>query len=785
MTTVTLRRTNVNDLDRIPAEMKQVPQWVLWRLEKDRTGRLTKIPYRPNERRASSTDPETWTSFAEALDAYRAGGFDGVGFVLTEGLVAWDLDDCIDPETGEIQSWATAIVEAVDSYTEITPSGQGLRIIARATLPLAGRRTGDVEVYQSKRYITVTGRHFPGTPETIEERQAECMAEFDRLFPAKDKPGPPAGGGALEWDSTIGVGNDLDDWELIAKATAAKNGPAFQRVWTGDTSDYASSSEADLALCNMLAFWTGKDPERMDRLFRQSGLFRRKWERDDYRERTIREAIAGTKEVYRGARAATAATPKQICTRPSDFTDVGQAKKLVELFGDRLRYTEELGFLVFTGKRWEESDVKAQGLSQALTTLQLRQARAELRKAQTDVLDATEADDADKLRQAKSNLAAAQRFHKFAMQRRASGRIEATLREARPMVKIDVMDLDADPYKLNTPAGTVDLKTGEMHPHDPADLITKMTAVGPSDVGKDLWEAHLRTITCGDHELAAYVQSSAGMAAVGKVFEEKLQIPYGNGNNGKSTHFNTLARVMGDYAGGLSADVLTMDKRRNKSPELAELRGKRLVIASELEEGQRLDTATVKRLCSTDAIRAEKKFKAPMDFMPSHTVILHTNHLPRVGTSDDGTWRRLAVIPFNAKIPATADVKNYAERLFEEAGGAVLSWIIQGAKRFIAAGHKLDEPDSVAKAVAEYRQASDWLADFIAERCEQGATYSIGAGDLYEHYKTFCRETGDYIRRASDFRRAIERAGFEGRKTNKGRIVHGLRVRSEFELLGG
>ena len=134
---------------------------------------------------------------------------------------------------------------------------------------------------------------------------------------------------------------------------------------------------------------------------------------------------------------------------------------------------------------------------------------------------------------------------------------------------------------------------------------------------------------------------------------------YGEGRNGKSTFWNTLSRVLGTYSGNMSADTLTVGCKRNVKPELAEAKGKRIIIAAELEEGMRLNTSNVKQLCSTDEIYAEKKYKDPFSFVPSHTLVLYTNHLPKVGAIDAGTWRRLIVIPFNAKIEGSSDIKNY------------------------------------------------------------------------------------------------------------------------------
>ena len=154
-----------------------------------------------------------------------------------------------------------------------------------------------------------------------------------------------------------------------------------------------------------------------------------------------------------------------------------------------------------------------------------------------------------------------------------------------------------------------------------------------------------------------------GLCLIGKVYTEAMIIAYGDGRNGKSTFWNVIYKVLGSYSGNISADALTVNCKRNVKPEMAELKGKRLIIAAELQEGMRLNTSVVKQLCSTDPIFAEKKFKAPFSFEPSHTLVLYTNHLPKVAASDDGTWRRLIVIPFHAKIQGQNDKKNYTQYL--------------------------------------------------------------------------------------------------------------------------
>lgn len=269
------------------------------------------------------------------------------------------------------------------------------------------------------------------------------------------------------------------------------------------------------------------------------------------------------------------------------------------------------------------------------------------------------------------------------------------------MLALDVTELDYDPELLNTPEATYDLTqgTGGGHPHDPDDLITKITACSPGDKGEGLWQESLDLFFCHDRELIQYVQEIVGMAAVGRVYAEQMIIAYGGGANGKSTFWNTIARVLGTYSGKISADALTMSCKRNVKPEMAELKGKRLIIASELEEGQRLNTGMVKQICSVDPIEAEKKYKDPFHFVPSHTLVLYTNYLPKVSANDDGTWRRLIVIPFNAKITGKSDIKNYSDYLFNHAGPAIMKWIIEGAESAIRKGFKFDEPQAVRDAV--------------------------------------------------------------------------------------
>lgn len=279
-----------------------------------------------------------------------------------------------------------------------------------------------------------------------------------------------------------------------------------------------------------------------------------------------------------------------------------------------------------------------------------------------------------------TQYAIAKEYKTFVIKRRDTKYLNSCLQAAKPMLQCKPTELDNNEFLLNTPLGTYYLPDGlcGIHPPTATDKITKVTEVSPGDAGKDLWLSAIDTFFCKDAELIEYVQQIVGLAAIGKVYVEALIIAYGEGRNGKSTFWNVISRVLGTYSGNISADTLTVGCRRNVKPEMAEAKGKRLLIAAELDEGMRLNTSIIKQLCSTDAVFAEKKYKDPFQFIPSHTLVLYTNHLPRVGANDPNTWRRLIVIPFNAHIEGNNDIKNYADYLLKNAGEYVLAWIIEG-----------------------------------------------------------------------------------------------------------
>ena len=475
--------------------------------------------------------------------------------------------------------------------------------------------------------------------------------------------------------------------------------------------------------------------------------------------------------------------------KPGDYSDIGQAKVLTREYGAELRYTAATDYLRFCGQYWVESKQQAVGAAEEFLDLQLEDAKDEVSRTRRALLDMGISEDdivsggkalEKKIGSSQTDAYLAYKtalaYKAFVMKRRDMKYIVSALQAAKPMLEISVSDLDKDGFLLNTPDGTYYLPDGleGRRDHSSEDYITKITAAEPGDKGKELWQDSLNTIFCGDAELIDYVQQIVGMAAVGRVYMESLVIAYGEGRNGKSTFWNTIARVLGTYSGNMSADALTVGCKRNVKPELAEAKGKRLLIASELEEGVRLNTSIIKQLCSTDEIFAEKKYKDPFSFTPSHTLVLYTNHLPKVGAMDSGIWRRLVVIPFSAKITGNSDQKNYADHLAENAAPFIMAWIIEGAEKAIRNNFRIPLPKCVEDAIAKYRQDNDWLSHFIEDCCEVGDGMEEKSGEFYRAYRSYCARVGDFVRSTTEFYNAVVQRGFRREKRRDGRFVLGL-----------
>ena len=278
-------------VESIPEELKACNQWVMYRLMK-KPGKVKpdRVPMRANFSNASVTNPKTWCSFDDAVSALKKKNFNGIGFVFTgeDPYCGIDMDSCVNPKTNIIESWAKDWIDKFASYTELSPSGTGVHIIVKGKLlSEKGKKKGDYEIYDRKRFFTVTGNIISPEYSHIEERQ-EVAEEFYNFIADKQ---------AIKTEIPLPEGQVLSSKEIediIKKAKAAANGEKFLKLFDGawEELDHPSQSEADQALCDLLAYWTNCNPTGIDQLFRKSKLYRDKWDRDDYRDSTIENAIS-------------------------------------------------------------------------------------------------------------------------------------------------------------------------------------------------------------------------------------------------------------------------------------------------------------------------------------------------------------------------------------------------------------------------------------------------------------------------------------------------------------
>jgi len=766
--------------ENIPQELKQLNRWVCWKLE-ERDGKPTKVPVNPKTGgRAMSNNPDTWGSFETALECHKKYNLQGVGFMFNgDGIVGVDIDGCRDPETGTLTAEARDIIYTLESYTELSQSGTGIHIICKGRLPEGKRRHGKVEMYETGRFFIMTGNVLDDGHTEIEERTAELAQVHAKYVADKPKKTKKA---APQAEIT------LDDEEIINKASNAKNGYAFRELMAGRwEGNYSSQSEADLALCNLLAFYT-KDLGTIDRIFRRSGLYRDKWDeaRPDgtYGSITIMKAINDVTETYTPKKAK---QEKQLPEPPEmdlgydqlygkpvegpvedepkmqdTASDLGRSKIFSQKYKDVLRWCGDMkSWLVWNGKYWEQD--------RTLQVMQMAKDAVDsmIYSAAKAVSGATGEDEVKKAKQ----------VFRDTVKAKSERSIKAMVELAKSDLPITVQQLDKDPYLLNCKNGVVDLRTGELKPHKQEYYMTKIAGAS-YEPGKKFkkFGQFLNDITCGDSELADYFQQICGMAAVGKVFYEGMCIFYGSGRNGKSTFLNLISRVFGDYACSINPEILMSQKDGRQITGGVSVEGKRFVTAMEMEEGRRLSSAMLKKLASADPITERPLYQNERTFLPTHTLIMATNFLPKVSSTDAGTWRRIAVVPFKATFEGKKEIKDYASVLYSEDADAILGWIVEGARKYITNGHNIIQPEVVKEATAQYRNAEDWLNNFLQECCEIGE-YEESGGRLFEAYKDWCIQNNEsYIRRNRDFALQLEMQGFEKRRTMHGAVWSGLRL---------
>ena len=469
------------------------------------------------------------------------------------------------------------------------------------------------------------------------------------------------------------------------------------------------------------------------------------------------------------------------------LTDVGNAERLVARFKNKVRWCTDMpgeGVLVYDGARWEpdrtrRSDKLAKAVAHDLVA-EARTAHVEANeaRARADAVDKADPGRAAAELAAKRAGAAALKLTRWAEASEMGTRLREMVTMARSEVAVRQDELDADLWALNTQGGIVDLRTGEISPHHPDRLLTKVVGAtaGASSASAPTWLAFLSRIMGHDLEMVAFLQRVLGYCLTGSTREQCLFVLHGSGSNGKSTFLDTVRTVLGDYAMHTRAETFVVKEGGGGIPnDVAALRGARVVTASEIKQGARLDESLIKEMTGDSAMTARFMRGEFFTFSPAWKMLWAVNHRPVIRGTDHGIWRRMRLIPFEEIITDAEKDPDLALKLQAERDG-ILAWMIEGCRAWQAQG--LAPPARVLLATKEYRDDMDILKDFLDELCDVRDGVSVGNTDLYKAFSEWASENGEREKSQRWFSQALHDRGFrQDTSRNRGRRWSGLTLR--------
>lgn len=743
------------------AAMEAVNQWICWRSEPHETkpDRVKKIPTHPQTGgNIDAHDSRQWMSYAQALAWARHAGL-GLGFVFNalDPFFFVDLDECRDGA-----GWNATAQQICGAFQgaamEVSVSGRGLHIFGQYTVePDHSSETHIGGLYTRDRFVAL-GTGATGNVAT------QCDAALQWLVAAYFPPREQVVGGWTTEPVPEWTGARFTDDEIIERAlrsgsaaTAFGDTASFKELWEADADALErafpdpnrtyDASRADAALASRLAFWTGKNCEHVERLMWRSGLARDKWSQrtDGYlRAQTIAGAVAACTSVYSRPEPTQAfelpppAPGRQMGTHP--LTDAGSAERILDLYGADLRYAKGVGWLQWDGVRWEPSDPPHW----------------------------TAVDVARRLKHMGQELGGFQgeEICKWAHKGENTKPVESALKAAaaHPSIRVDVDDLDKDPFMLNCLNGLLDLRTGELRPHTREALCTKVAGVhfDPS-ARAPRFEQFLSECFEGDAELGAYVRRFLGFCLTGSVAEHVLGVWHGaQGRNGKGTLIRAMLNLLGDYGSVLAPDVLLARRGSQHPTALMDLRGQRFVACNETPENASWNEALIKVLTGGDAIRARAMRKDFVEFEPSHKLILATNAPPKVREQGNSFWTRVHLVPWSVSFLGREDRK-LDDKLRDE-GPGILNLLLEGCRQWLANGMELRPSTAIVAATADYKKSQDLIGQFVDEHLVADPDGWIERTPIYNDYRMWAMTNGEKdVMPASAFHRALADRGFVAR----------------------
>lgn len=435
------------------------------------------------------------------------------------------------------------------------------------------------------------------------------------------------------------------------------------------------------------------------------------------------------------------------------LTDAGLAQRFAETCQEAYRWVPGIGWMIWTGRRYE-ADAKNYTLAGLM---------GHVRDSLIDAIKSNGRDRTDKI--------------KYFTSAENAARLRGVQALAAPLMADGIEEFDTDLFLFNCKNCTLNLRTGEPKKHDPGDKITKLAPVAYDPMAQcPQFIEFLDQIFNGNIELIDYMQRLLGMCLSGDITAQHLWFFYGSGANGKSTLLGLIQKIIGDYACSAPDSLLTLGKDEHAT-QLADLQGRRLVIASETESAARLNVQRVKVLTGEDIIKARRMRQDFYEFRRTHKLILQTNNRPIVREDSEAVWRRIRVVPFTVTIPPEARDPDLSNKLWSEAPG-VLNWLVAGCRDWLKNG--LRDPKCVMAATAEYREESDQVRDFVQCCCDTGEGLWEFTKNLRAAYESYCAESGDRPVNGKVFTDSLVRLGFTAERKYIGRGWKGLELKSEY-----
>ena len=737
------------NMQNIPLELKQNALFCTWKLEPN-----GKVPYNPvSGFRAKSNNPNTFHSWSTILnyiseyyvidDKGKATG--GVGLGIFNGYSAIDIDHCVG-EDGKLSDMANDIVHFINSYTEYSPSGTGIRIIFK-TPTLINKETHYIhnqniglEIYISNntnKFVTLTGN-------TLFNND---IAEVDISYIVEKYMSKTTRKIAVDT-----VYNVLDEEDVKIK-NKLRVSAKFREIWHKDApGSGADESEIDLTLCNFLAEVFEGNYNAIEQSFQMSPYFKSKddkhkdkWlSRSDYREETIKKAITRYHQF------------KIDQLEEFELNDTGNAHRFAKNFdGQVLFNVDNAHWMIYNGKYWQHDTYK---VIKNYAEIVIEEMKQEAMIAQ-----------GDKQKKMLYNI-------KRVMQ--SSGK-EAMIREAEHLGTIPVTnaDFDAQQYLFNTQSGVVDLRDGTIKPHDKELMLSRYSDIAIDRAKPALWLKFLDEIFKGNKDLIEYIQRVLGYAMTGYTKEQAMFIFLGDGANGKSLLLETFSKIMGGYATTSSVEILVERKAHaSNMSEIARLARIRAVMTDETEMGDKLRESGIKSMTSDYGyITARFLYGNEFVFKPEFKIFMATNHRPIIRGTDHGIWRRIKIIPFDVIIPDDKQDRYLGEKLRNEYG-RILWWCIEGAKKWWNDG--IAQPKIINQSVQEYRSEMDLVQKWITDNCETDPQYTESATRLFENITDYIDKNKEFKMSNTLFGRNMGKK-FEKRRIGNVTMYLGIRLRKK------